>query len=134
MCLWCCWKDLDEQDLMEFIWRFGFRMWEVLIFKWFLSLKIQIYIFKNQVLEGKFSWGRGNTWANGTGHTSKYSNSIEMDIWGRFFIRTYMFCHIWTSYELAWDIYLGISNIHIETMLASYWENVDYRDGSKAVI
>jgi hypothetical protein len=20
MCLWCCWKDLDGQDLMEFIW------------------------------------------------------------------------------------------------------------------
>jgi len=20
MCLWCCWKDLDEQDLMEFVW------------------------------------------------------------------------------------------------------------------
>jgi hypothetical protein len=20
MCLWCCWKDLDEQELMEFIW------------------------------------------------------------------------------------------------------------------
>jgi len=20
MCFWCCWKDLDEQDLMEFIW------------------------------------------------------------------------------------------------------------------
>jgi hypothetical protein len=20
MGLWCCWKDLDEQDLMEFIW------------------------------------------------------------------------------------------------------------------
>ncbi len=20
MCLWCCWKDLDEQDSMEFIW------------------------------------------------------------------------------------------------------------------
>jgi hypothetical protein len=20
MCVWCCWKDLDEQDLMEFIW------------------------------------------------------------------------------------------------------------------
>jgi hypothetical protein len=19
VCLWCCWKDLDEQDLMEFI-------------------------------------------------------------------------------------------------------------------
>jgi hypothetical protein len=27
MCLWCCWKDLDEQDLMEFIWQdLGFRM------------------------------------------------------------------------------------------------------------
>jgi hypothetical protein len=26
------WKDLDEQDLMEFILvRFGFRMWEILI-------------------------------------------------------------------------------------------------------
>jgi hypothetical protein len=26
MCIWCCWKNLDEQDLMEFIWlRFGFR-------------------------------------------------------------------------------------------------------------
>ncbi len=24
MCLWCCWKDLDEQDLMEFI--FG-KIW-----------------------------------------------------------------------------------------------------------
>jgi hypothetical protein len=20
MCLWCCWKDLDGHDLMEFIW------------------------------------------------------------------------------------------------------------------
>jgi hypothetical protein len=20
MCLWCSWEDLDEQDLMEFIW------------------------------------------------------------------------------------------------------------------
>jgi hypothetical protein len=38
--------------------RFGFRMWEILIFKWFLPLKIP----KNQVLEGKFSWGCGNTW------------------------------------------------------------------------
>jgi hypothetical protein len=32
MCLWCCWKDLDEQDLMEFyLVRFGFKMWEILI-------------------------------------------------------------------------------------------------------
>jgi hypothetical protein len=20
MCLWCCWKEVAEQDLMEFIW------------------------------------------------------------------------------------------------------------------
>jgi len=32
MCLWCCWKDLDEQDLIQFIWE-DFRMWEILIFK-----------------------------------------------------------------------------------------------------
>jgi hypothetical protein len=31
---WCCWKDLDDQDLMEFyLVRFGFRVWEILIFK-----------------------------------------------------------------------------------------------------
>jgi hypothetical protein len=32
-----------------------------LILKWFLLLKIQINS-KNQVLEGKISWERGNTW------------------------------------------------------------------------
>ncbi len=41
--------------------RFGFKMWEILIFEWFLPLKIQINS-KNQVLEGKISWGRGNAW------------------------------------------------------------------------
>jgi hypothetical protein len=40
-----------------------------LILKWFVLLKIQINS-KNQVLEGKINWGRGNTWANGTGRTS----------------------------------------------------------------
>ncbi len=49
--------------------RFGFRMWEILNFKWFLLLKIQINSQKNQVLEGKISWVHGNTWANGTDHT-----------------------------------------------------------------
>ncbi len=42
-CLWCCWKDLDEQDLMELILvRIGFSMWEILIFEWKLPLKIRI--------------------------------------------------------------------------------------------
>jgi hypothetical protein len=36
--------------------RFGFRMWEILILKWFLSLKIQINSRENQGLEGKISW------------------------------------------------------------------------------
>jgi len=28
----CCWKDLDEQDFMEFILvRFGSRMWDILV-------------------------------------------------------------------------------------------------------
>ncbi len=32
MCLWCCWKDLDEQEFNGiYVVRFGFRMWEILI-------------------------------------------------------------------------------------------------------
>jgi hypothetical protein len=32
MCLWCCWKCLDEQDFNGiYLVRFGFRMWEILI-------------------------------------------------------------------------------------------------------
>ncbi len=51
--------------------RFGFRMWEILIFKWFLPLKIQINS-KKPGFERKISWGRGDTWANSTGHTSHF--------------------------------------------------------------
>jgi hypothetical protein len=32
---------------------------------------------KNQVLEGKISLGRGNTWANGRGHTSFNENTMR---------------------------------------------------------
>jgi hypothetical protein len=42
--------------------------------EWFLPVKIQNKFQKNQVLEGKISWGRGNTWANSTGHTRIYYN------------------------------------------------------------
>ncbi len=48
---------------------FELKMWEILILKLFLLLKIQIN-FKNQVSKRKISWGRGNTWANSTGHTT----------------------------------------------------------------
>jgi hypothetical protein len=41
--------------------RFGLRMWEILIFKWFLPPKFK-KIKKKQVLEGKISWECGNTW------------------------------------------------------------------------
>jgi hypothetical protein len=30
MCFWCYWKNLNEEDLMEFILvRFGFKMWDI---------------------------------------------------------------------------------------------------------
>jgi hypothetical protein len=33
MCLWCCWKDIDEQDFNGiYLVRFGFKMWEILVF------------------------------------------------------------------------------------------------------
>jgi hypothetical protein len=68
--------------------RLGFRMWEILIFKWFLLLKIQIN-------SKKPCFGRKNqlrTWTNGTGHTSisalkKFRSSIRVFfcsiLWGR---------------------------------------------------
>ncbi len=49
--------------------RFGIRIWEILILKWFMLLKIQIKS-KNPGFEMKNQWARGNTWANGTRHTS----------------------------------------------------------------
>jgi hypothetical protein len=71
MCLWSFWTDLDEEDewnLFDKIWMIH-NVGDILIFKWFVSLKIQINSKKYEVLEGKISWGRGNTWAKGTGHT-----------------------------------------------------------------
>jgi hypothetical protein len=43
MCLWYCWKDLKKQRFkgIYFV-KFGLRMWEILNFKLYLSLKIQI--------------------------------------------------------------------------------------------
>jgi hypothetical protein len=52
-CSWKCWRNWNVPlVLLERSWwagfngiylvRFGFRMWEILIFKWFLLLKIQI--------------------------------------------------------------------------------------------
>ncbi len=49
------WAGLSGIYLVRF---FGFRMWEILILKWFLPLKIHMNSQKNQVLEGKISWER----------------------------------------------------------------------------
>jgi hypothetical protein len=62
MCLWCCWKDLDEQGFNGiYSLRFGF-MWEILIFKQFLLLKIQINskqtrFWKEKSVEGVLTLG-----------------------------------------------------------------------------
>jgi hypothetical protein len=49
MCLWCCWKGLDEQDLNGiYLVRFGFRMWEILILKLISATKNS----KNSGFEG----------------------------------------------------------------------------------
>jgi len=61
------WAGFNEIYLV----RFGFRMWEILIFKLFLPLKIQINS-KNPGFERKNPLGCGNTCANGTGHTNNY--------------------------------------------------------------
>ncbi len=71
MCLRCClersgWARFNRTYLV----RFGFRMWQILIFNWFLPLKIQLNSKKPGFGREKISQGRGNTWANGTGHTS----------------------------------------------------------------
>ncbi len=41
--------------------RFGFRMWEILIFLVISAAKNSNKFQKNQVLEGKITWGCGNT-------------------------------------------------------------------------
>ncbi len=51
--------------------RLGFRMWEMFDFSVISAAENSNEFQKTQVLEGKISWGRGNTWANnGTCHTS----------------------------------------------------------------
>ncbi len=65
MCLWWCCKDLDELDLMKLIW---YDLDSKCGRYWFLSdfcPKSSNTIPTNQVLEGKISWGLGNTSANG---------------------------------------------------------------------
>ncbi len=71
-CNWKFWRDWNMPlVLLERSWwagfagfylvRFGFKMWEILIFKWFLLLKIQINS-KKPAFERKNQLERGNTW------------------------------------------------------------------------
>jgi len=56
--------------------RFGFKMWEILILKWFLQLKIQINSKKPSFGEEKSVEDVVTLGANGTGHTSKHEIGI----------------------------------------------------------
>ncbi len=71
-CSWKFWRNWNVPlVLLERCWwarfngiylvRFGFRMWEISIFRWFLPLKIQINSKKPGFVR-KISWERGNTW------------------------------------------------------------------------
>jgi hypothetical protein len=75
MCLWCCWKDRGAGFNGIYLVRFGFRMLEILTFKRFLQLKIQInsqkpgFGRKNQL---RTSSNLGQRY---TGHTSSYEKN-----------------------------------------------------------
>jgi hypothetical protein len=60
--------------------RFGFKMWEILILKWFLLLKIQINS-KKPGFGRKISRGCGNNWVNDTCHTSDIYRAIYQYFW-----------------------------------------------------
>jgi hypothetical protein len=71
MCLWCCWKDLDEQDLMEFIWKdLDSECGEILILKRFSVAENSNRFQKTRFWKETSVDGRGNNWAKGTGHIS----------------------------------------------------------------
>ncbi len=49
MCLWCCWKDLDNSNWMEFmLWDLGLECWKYGIFSDFCHWKFK-WFFKNKV-------------------------------------------------------------------------------------
>jgi hypothetical protein len=63
--------------------RYGFRMWEMLIFKWFLPLKIQINSKEPGFGRNNQLRTCGNTWTKGTGDTSwkksHYVNRFQVE-------------------------------------------------------
>jgi hypothetical protein len=52
--------------------RFGFRMWEILIFQVISAAENSNKFQKTRVWKEKSVEDVINTWANGTGHTSSY--------------------------------------------------------------
>jgi hypothetical protein len=73
---------LERSWWVGFLWNLFGKIWiqnvaNIDFLKWFLPLKIQINSKKNQVLEEKIILERGNTWANGTGHTSEIYKGKE---------------------------------------------------------
>jgi hypothetical protein len=83
MCLWCCWKDLDEQDLMESICQLNeFKCVENVVTLEGLPfnssmISFRIWLFKKSmhILQNNVHMFRlflywVHTWANDTHHTS----------------------------------------------------------------
>ncbi len=80
----CSWKFRRNRNvpfvLLERTWwerfngihlvRFGFRMWQILIFKWFSAAENSKKFQKTRFWNGKSFGGCGNIWANGTSYTS----------------------------------------------------------------
>ncbi len=62
LCSWCLWKALDGGGVHGL----GSMTFGLCGVQKFLNIPKK----KTRFLEGKFSGGCGNTWANGTGHTS----------------------------------------------------------------
>jgi hypothetical protein len=75
MCLWCCSKDLDEQDFNGiYLVRFGFRMWEISYILILLSVcDTTILLQKHFMTEPAFAFSMakptcGSWWQRDTRH------------------------------------------------------------------
>jgi hypothetical protein len=55
MYIWCCWKDFDEHELMEFIGKIWIQNVGEIDFKVISAAESSFKFQKNRVLEGKIS-------------------------------------------------------------------------------
>ncbi len=82
---------------------------------------------KNQVLEGKTSWGRGNTWANGTGHTNILESFYILGHLLQLIIKIWQ---IWAIF-LPWKSFVLVEIIFFRTKLG---ENLPVNGNGESII